>query len=82
MQVFLSREGPAQSASPAGLDHGCGAERAAGSRAAQWLPVVQSLVDRAGRQQLIGFFIGQAMKDTGGRADPQVVQKLVREALA
>ena len=36
---------------------------------------------RAGRKQLFGFFMGQTMKDTGGRADPKIVQSLVKKAL-
>ena len=37
---------------------------------------------RAGKEQLIGFFVGQVMKATGGRAEPQIVQQLLREELA
>ena len=37
---------------------------------------------RDGKDKVIGFFVGQAMKRTGGRADPQAVQALVREAVA
>ncbi|MGB0588710.1 MAG: glutamine--tRNA ligase/YqeY domain fusion protein [Myxococcota bacterium] len=37
---------------------------------------------RDGRTKLLGFFIGQAMKETGGRADPKAVQALVRSALS
>jgi glutaminyl-tRNA synthetase len=37
---------------------------------------------RGGRTKLLGFFIGQAMKETGGRADPKAVQALVRSALS
>ena len=54
-------------------------------------PVVASVVAanadkvaalRAGKVQLMGFFVGQVMKLTGGKADPQVVGELVREAVA
>lgn len=34
---------------------------------------------RDGKDKVLGFFVGQAMKQTGGRADPQAVQRLVRE---
>jgi len=36
---------------------------------------------RDGKKKLLGFFIGQAMQATGGRADPKLVQQLVRDAL-
>ena len=36
---------------------------------------------RAGKQQVLGFFVGQVMKATGGRANPQLVNELLREAL-
>ena len=34
---------------------------------------------RDGKDKLVGFFVGQAMKATGGRADPARVGELVRE---
>ena len=37
---------------------------------------------RGGEARLIGFFVGQAMKATGGRADPARVGELVRERTA
>jgi aspartyl-tRNA(Asn)/glutamyl-tRNA(Gln) amidotransferase subunit B len=36
---------------------------------------------RAGKTTLMGFFVGQVMKASGGRANPQVVNKLLKEAL-
>lgn len=36
---------------------------------------------RAGQIGLLGFFVGQVMRETGGRANPEVVQRLVREKL-
>jgi aspartyl-tRNA(Asn)/glutamyl-tRNA(Gln) amidotransferase subunit B len=36
---------------------------------------------RAGRTQLLGFFVGQVMKVMGGRANPQVVNRLFKERL-
>jgi aspartyl-tRNA(Asn)/glutamyl-tRNA(Gln) amidotransferase subunit B len=36
---------------------------------------------RAGKQGLLGFFVGQVMKETGGAADPRVVNERVREKL-
>ena len=37
---------------------------------------------RAGKEKLFGFFVGQVMKATGGRANPQLVNDLLRRALA
>jgi aspartyl-tRNA(Asn)/glutamyl-tRNA(Gln) amidotransferase subunit B len=34
---------------------------------------------RGGKDKLVGYFVGQAMKATGGRADPARVSELVRE---
>jgi len=36
---------------------------------------------RAGEQKLLGYFIGQVMKATGGKADPALLNKLLREKL-
>jgi len=36
---------------------------------------------KAGNTKLLGFFIGQVLKNTGGKANPQVVNELVQEAL-
>jgi aspartyl-tRNA(Asn)/glutamyl-tRNA(Gln) amidotransferase subunit B len=36
---------------------------------------------RAGKDALLGFFVGQVMRSTGGRAEPRTVQELLREAL-
>ncbi len=36
---------------------------------------------RGGKQGLLGFFVGQVMKETGGAADPRVVSERLREKL-
>ncbi len=36
---------------------------------------------RAGKQQVLGFLVGQVMKATGGRANPKLVNDLLRTAL-
>jgi len=36
---------------------------------------------QGGKEGLLGFFVGQVMKETGGRANPKVVNELVREKL-
>jgi aspartyl-tRNA(Asn)/glutamyl-tRNA(Gln) amidotransferase subunit B len=35
----------------------------------------------AGKEKLFGFFVGQTMKQTGGTADPQTIQELVKKHL-
>ena len=37
---------------------------------------------RDGKTGLLGFFVGQVMKETNGAADPKVTQNLLREALS
>ena len=37
---------------------------------------------KGGKQQLFGFFVGQVMKETKGRANPQTVNELLKELLA
>ena len=36
---------------------------------------------RGGKEGLLGFFVGQVMKETEGRANPKLVNELVREKL-
>jgi len=36
---------------------------------------------RAGKTQVMGFFVGKIMQSTGGRANPQVLNKLLKEEL-
>ena len=53
-------------------------------------PIVERLLDenpgqvaayRGGKEGLLGFFVGQVMKETQGKANPRVVSELVREKL-
>ncbi len=37
---------------------------------------------KSGKPQLFGFFVGQVMKETGGRANPETVNRLLKEELA
>ena len=46
------------------------------ANAADW----QKLID--GKDKLLGYFVGQVMKQAGGTADPKDVSRLLREALA
>ena len=36
---------------------------------------------RAGKHSLIGFFMGQVMRETRGAADPKLAQRLLRDKL-
>jgi len=36
---------------------------------------------RAGKHQLLGFFVGQLMKKTGGKANPKIVNQLLKKKL-
>ncbi len=36
---------------------------------------------RAGKEKLLGFFIGQVMKQTRGKANPKIVNKILRDKL-
>ncbi|MFL5962610.1 MAG: Asp-tRNA(Asn)/Glu-tRNA(Gln) amidotransferase subunit GatB [Gaiellaceae bacterium] len=36
---------------------------------------------RSGKEGLLGFFVGQVMKETGGKADPRVVNERIRAKL-
>ncbi|MEK9155767.1 MAG: Asp-tRNA(Asn)/Glu-tRNA(Gln) amidotransferase subunit GatB [Patescibacteria group bacterium] len=36
---------------------------------------------KSGRTQLFGFFVGQVMRETGGRADPKLVNEILRRKL-
>jgi aspartyl-tRNA(Asn)/glutamyl-tRNA(Gln) amidotransferase subunit B len=36
---------------------------------------------KAGKERVLGFLVGQVMKATGGKANPQMVQELLRAAL-
>ncbi|PIP50901.1 Asp-tRNA(Asn)/Glu-tRNA(Gln) amidotransferase GatCAB subunit B, partial [Candidatus Berkelbacteria bacterium CG23_combo_of_CG06-09_8_20_14_all_41_73] len=35
----------------------------------------------AGKTQVLGFFVGEVMKKTGGKANPQILNKLLKERL-
>ena len=57
---------------------------------AKILPIIDEIIAKnpdnvtkfkAGNTKLLGFFVGQVLKATGGKANPQVVNKLVAEQL-
>jgi Asp-tRNA(Asn)/Glu-tRNA(Gln) amidotransferase B subunit len=37
---------------------------------------------RGGKEGLLGFFVGQVMRETDGKADPKVVNELIRAKLS
>jgi aspartyl-tRNA(Asn)/glutamyl-tRNA(Gln) amidotransferase subunit B len=37
---------------------------------------------RGGKDKLFGFFVGQAMKATQGKANPQMINELLKKMLA
>jgi len=37
---------------------------------------------RAGAEKVVGFLVGQVMKTTGGKADPRLVNQLIRERMS
>jgi aspartyl-tRNA(Asn)/glutamyl-tRNA(Gln) amidotransferase subunit B len=60
------------------------------SDAGELAPIVDRILDenpgqvaayRGGKEGLLGFFVGQVMKETQGKANPRVVSDLVREKL-
>jgi glutaminyl-tRNA synthetase len=54
----------------------------AAARAAVAEHPAEAAAFRGGKQALVGFFVGQVMRATGGRADPRAAQAAVRAALA
>ena len=36
---------------------------------------------QSGKTKLLGFFVGQVMKETQGKANPKIVNKLLKEKL-
>jgi glutaminyl-tRNA synthetase len=57
---------------------------------AKILPIIEEIIAKnpdnvekfkAGNTKLLGFFVGQVLKSTGGKANPKVVNALVAEKL-
>jgi aspartyl-tRNA(Asn)/glutamyl-tRNA(Gln) amidotransferase subunit B len=75
----------------AGFDAAPYLEQKAVSDASELDPIIDAVIAanpgqaeqyRGGKDGLLGFFVGQVMKETGGKADPRVVNKRVREKLS
>jgi aspartyl-tRNA(Asn)/glutamyl-tRNA(Gln) amidotransferase subunit B len=90
----LTREA-LSSAVAASADDGFSADEYLGQTAVsdtgELLPIVEAILAanpgqveayRGGKEGLLGFFVGQVMKETGGKANPKVVNELLREKLA
>jgi len=54
------------------------------------LPIIQKIIEsnpeqvaayKGGKDKLFGFFVGQAMKETKGRANPAMLNKLLKQEL-
>ncbi len=54
------------------------------------LPIIKKIIEsnpeqvaayKGGKDKLFGFFVGQAMKETKGRANPQMLNKLLKDEL-
>ncbi len=65
-------------------------EQKAVSDTAELEPLIESILAanpgqvaayKGGKEGLLGFFVGQAMKETGGKANPKVLNELIREKL-
>jgi aspartyl-tRNA(Asn)/glutamyl-tRNA(Gln) amidotransferase subunit B len=65
-------------------------EQEAVSDTSELEPIVEAILDanpgqvesfRKGKEGLLGFFVGQVMKETKGKANPRIVSELVREKL-
>jgi aspartyl-tRNA(Asn)/glutamyl-tRNA(Gln) amidotransferase subunit B len=65
-------------------------EEVAVSDEGELAPLVEKILDanpgqvaayKGGKEGLLGFFVGQVMKETQGKADPRAVNELVREKL-
>jgi aspartyl-tRNA(Asn)/glutamyl-tRNA(Gln) amidotransferase subunit B len=89
----LTREA-LSSAVAASADAGFAADEYLGQTAVsdtgELMPIVEAILAanpgqveayRGGKEGLLGFFVGQVMKETGGKANPKVVNELLREQL-
>jgi aspartyl-tRNA(Asn)/glutamyl-tRNA(Gln) amidotransferase subunit B len=64
--------------------------RTAVSDESELVPVIDAIIAanpdqvatyRGGKEGVLGFFVGAVMRETGGKADPKVVNRLLREKL-
>ena len=73
-EAIVEREGLRQISDPMEIERVARAVLAANER--------QVAAFRAGKDSLFGFFVGQVMRDTGGRANPQVTSDVLRRLLS
>jgi aspartyl-tRNA(Asn)/glutamyl-tRNA(Gln) amidotransferase subunit B len=72
-RAIVEREGLTQVTDRAAIEAACRAAVAASPRQAEQY--------RAGKTAMLGFFVGQVMKATGGKANPQLVNEILRKLL-
>jgi aspartyl-tRNA(Asn)/glutamyl-tRNA(Gln) amidotransferase subunit B len=71
--VIVERDGLVQVTDSAAIEAACLAAVAANPKQAEQF--------RGGKAAMLGFFVGQVMKATGGKANPQLVNELLRKIL-
>ena len=82
--VFAALVGTGKAAGRHRRAKGLGADRATQARWGRWSTRCiatnpgEAAKYRAGKKPLLGFFVGQVMKRSGGRAEPKAVQQLLR----
>ena len=72
-RAIVEREGLVQVSDTAALEAAC--------RAAVENHPRQAAQYRAGQDKLLGFFVGQVMKATQGKANPALVNEILRKLL-
>jgi aspartyl-tRNA(Asn)/glutamyl-tRNA(Gln) amidotransferase subunit B len=72
-RAIVEREGLVQVTDTAAIEAACRAAVEANPKQAEQY--------RAGKANMLGFFVGQVMKATGGKANPQLVNELLKKIL-
>jgi aspartyl-tRNA(Asn)/glutamyl-tRNA(Gln) amidotransferase subunit B len=72
-RAIVEREGLTQVTDTGAIEEACRAAVAANPKQAEQY--------RAGKTNMLGFFVGQVMKATGGKANPQLVNEVLRRLL-
>jgi aspartyl-tRNA(Asn)/glutamyl-tRNA(Gln) amidotransferase subunit B len=72
-QAIVAREGLVQVTDRAAIEAACRAAISGNPKQVEQY--------RAGKAAMLGFFVGQVMKATGGKANPQLVNEILRQLL-
>ena len=72
-QVIVDREGLTQVSDTAAIE--------AAARAVVHAKPKEAAAYKAGKQQMLGFFVGQTIKAMGGKANPQLVNDILKKLL-